>query len=444
MTQSNQHWIERRNAAVARGVANAHPIYADRAENAELWDVEGRRYIDFAGGIAVVNTGHRHPKVMAAVEAQMKRFVHTAFQVVPYDAYVRLAEKLNSLAPMRGPVKSILFSTGAEAVENAVKIARSATGRPAVVAFSGGFHGRTLFTTGMTGKTVPYKSGFGPFGAEIYHAPFPMECHGVSVDHAIAGVEQLFKADVEPSRVAAIVVEPVQGEGGYYVAPFDFLRRLRALCDQHGIVFVADEVQSGFARTGEFFAIEHSGVEPDLVTVAKSLAGGFVLSAVVGRARIMDAPAPGGLGGTYAGHPLGCAAALAVIEVIEEEKLNERSLSLGERIVSRLGAIKARGGGAPIGDIRHLGGMAAFELVKARGGNEPDADAAKALTARALANGLVLLTCGVYGNGIRIMVPVTVSDAVLDEGLDILERSLLEIAGSPATGEPQVAAARQG
>jgi 4-aminobutyrate aminotransferase/(S)-3-amino-2-methylpropionate transaminase len=255
-------------------------------------------------------------------------------------------------------------------------------------------------------------------------------------------VEQLFKADVEPSRVAAIVVEPVQGEGGYYVAPFDFLRRLRALCDQHGIVFVADEVQSGFARTGKFFAIEHSGVEPDLVTVAKSLAGGFVLSAVVGRAGIMDAPAPGGLGGTYAGHPLGCAAALAVIEVIEEEKLNDRSLALGERIVSRLEAMKARSEGAPIGDIRHLGGMAALELVKARGSNEPDADAAKALTARALANGLVLLTCGVYGNGIRIMVPVTVSDAVLDEGLGILERSLLEIAGVPATGQPQVAAAR--
>jgi 4-aminobutyrate aminotransferase/(S)-3-amino-2-methylpropionate transaminase len=440
MSQTNQQWIERRNAAVARGVANAHPIYVERAENAVLWDVEGRRYIDFAGGIAVVNTGHRHPRVMAAVEAQMRRFTHTAFQVVPYDSYVQLAEKLNSLAPIRGPVKSILFSTGAEAVENAVKIARAATGRPGVIAFSGAFHGRTLFATGLTGKTAPYKTGFGPFGAEIYHAPFPMDCHGVSVDDAIAGIEKLFKADIEPTRVAAIVVEPVQGEGGYYVAPFDFLMRLRTLCDQHGIVFVADEVQSGFARTGKFFAIEHSGVEPDIVTVAKSLAGGFVLSAVVGRAKIMDAPAPGGLGGTYAGHAIGCAAALAVIEVIEQEKLNERSVAIGERIVSRLKAMKAHAQGAPIGDIRHLGGMAAFELVKARGGNEPDPDAAKALTARALQNGLVLLTCGVYGNGIRIMVPVTVSDAVLDEGLDIIERSLLEIAG--AETRPPLAAAR--
>jgi 4-aminobutyrate aminotransferase len=379
---------------------------------------------------------------MAAVEAQMKRFTHTAFQVVPYEAYVLLAEKLNRLAPIRGPVKSILFSTGAEAVENAIKIARAATGRPGTIAFSGAFHGRTLFTCGMTGKTVPYKVGFGPFGAEIYHAPFPMECHGVSVDDSIAGVEKLFKSDIEPSRVAAIVVEPVQGEGGYYIAPFEFLRRLRALCDQHGIVLVADEVQSGFARTGKFFAIEHSGVEPDLVTAAKSLAGGFVLSAVVGRAKIMDAPAAGGLGGTYAGHPVGCAAALAVIEVIEEEKLNERSVAIGERVVERLKRTKARPEGAAIGDIRHLGGMAAFELVKGKGGSEPDADAAKALTSRALANGLVLLTCGVYGNGIRIMVPVTVSDAVLDEGLDILERSLLEFADTASGARPPLAAAR--
>ncbi|HWQ37165.1 MAG TPA: 4-aminobutyrate--2-oxoglutarate transaminase [Burkholderiales bacterium] len=442
MTRTNEHWVERRQAAVARGVASAHPIYVERAENAELWDVEGRRYLDFAGGIAVVNTGHRHPKVMAAVDAQLKRFTHTAFQVVPYESYVLLAEKLNALAPIRGPVKSILFSTGAEAVENAIKIARAATGRPAVIAFSGAFHGRTLFATGMTGKTVPYKSGFGPFGGEIYHAPFPIPYHGVTVDDAIGGIERLFKTDIEPSRVAAIVVEPVQGEGGYYIAPFDFLKRLRTLCDQHGIVFVADEVQSGFARTGKFFAIEHAGVEPDLITIAKSLAGGFVLSGVVGRAGIMDAPGPGGLGGTYAGHPVGCAAALAVIEVILEEKLNERSLAIGARIDTRLKAMKARPDSAPIGDVRHLGAMAAFELIKTRGGNEPDADAAKALTARALAHGLILLTCGVFGNAIRIMVPVTVSDAVLDEGLDIIERSLLEIADTRSLALPPLAAAR--
>lgn len=429
MTLTNREWIERRNAALPRGVGNACPIFAERAEDAELWDVEGRRYIDFAGGIAVVNTGHRHPAVMAAVQSQLGRFTHTAFQVVPYDSYVLLAEQLNALAPISGPVKTALFSTGAEAVENAVKIARAHTGRPGVVAFAGAFHGRTLFATGLTGKTVPYKSGFGPFGAEIHHAPFPMECHGISVDDALAGLDGLFRTDIEPARVAAILVEPVQGEGGYYIAPFDFLRRLRTLCDQHGIVLIADEIQSGFGRTGRFFAIEHAGVEPDLITVAKSLAGGFVLSGVIGRARIMDAPAPGGLGGTYAGHAIGCAAALAVIEVMQKEKLNERSLAIGQRIVSRLAAMKLRADTAPIGDIRALGGMAAFELVKARGGNEPDADAARAFTARALANGLVILSCGVFGNAIRIMVPLTASDAVLDEGLDIIERSLVEIAG---------------
>ena len=442
MKQTNQQWIERRNAAVPRGLTNACTIYADRAENAELWDVEGRRYIDFAGGIAVVNTGHRHPKIMEAVQAQLRRFTHTAFQVVPYDSYILLAERLNKLAPIPGQVKTILLSTGAEAIENAVKIARAYTGRPGVIAFSGAFHGRTIFTTGMTGKTVPYKVGFGPFGAEIYHAPFPMASHGVSVDDAIAGIDKLFKADTEPARVAAIVVEPVQGEGGYYVAPFDFLRRLRALCDQHGIVLVADEVQSGFARTGRYFAIEHSGVSPDLIAVAKSLAGGFVLSGVIGRAQIMDAPAPGGLGGTYAGNAIGCAAALAVIDVIEEEKLNERSLRIGERIVSRLQQMKARSDISPIGDIRHLGGMVAFELVKTRAGNEPDADAAKALTTRALANGLIILSCGMYGNGIRIMVPLTVTDAVLEEGLDIIERSLAEIAQATRLSKEPAAATR--
>lgn len=442
MKQTNQQWIARRNAAVPRGLTNACAIYADRAENAELWDVEGRRYIDFAGGIAVVNTGHRHPKVMEAVQAQLRRFTHTAFQVVPYDSYILLAERLNKLAPIPGQVKTLLLSTGAEAIENAVKIARAYTGRPGVIAFSGAFHGRTIFATGMTGKTVPYKVGFGPFGAEIYHAPFPMASHGVSVDDAMAGIDKLFKADIEPARVAAIVIEPVQGEGGYYIAPFDFLRRLRALCDQHGIALVADEVQSGFARTGRFFAIEHSGVSPDLIAVAKSLAGGFILSGVIGRAQIMDAPAPGGLGGTYAGSAIGCAAALAVIDVIEEENLNERSLRIGERIVSRLQQMKARSDIVPIGDIRNLGGMAAFELVKTRAANEPDADAAKAFTVRALANGLIILTCGVYGNGIRIMVPLTVTDAVLDEGLGIIEKSLAEIAQASRLPREPAAAAR--
>jgi 4-aminobutyrate aminotransferase/(S)-3-amino-2-methylpropionate transaminase len=427
MKHTNAEWIERRNAAVARGVNNAHPIYADRAENAELWDIEGQRYIDFAGGIAVVTTGHRHPEVMAAVQAQLRRFTHTAFQIVPYDSYVMLAERINRLAPISGPRKSVFFSTGAEAVENAVKLARCATGRAAVIAFSGAFHGRTLYASGLTGKTVPYKVGFGPLGTDIYHAPFPMACHGVTIEDALEGIDRLFQHDVEPSRVATIIIEPVQGEGGYYVAPFPLLQALRELCDRHGIVFIADEVQSGFARTGKFFAIEHSGVEPDLIVMAKGLAGGFVLSGVVGRARIMDAPGAGGLGGTYAGHPVGCAAALAVLEVIERDKLNERSLKLGERIVARLQAMKARSDLAPIGDIRNLGAMAAFELVKKRPGNEPDPEAARQLTQIALKNGLILLTCGVFGNAVRIMLPLTITDALLEEGLVIIEASLLEM-----------------
>lgn len=302
MTSNSEMWA-RRQQAVPRGVASACPIFAERAENAELWDVEGRRYVDFAGGIAVLNTGHSHPKVLAAVERQMKAFSHTAFQVVPYVPYVELAEKLNALAPGDTPKKTIFFSTGAEAVENAVKIARAYTGRPGVISFSGGFHGRSLLTMGLTGKVVPYKAGFGPFPADLYRVPFPMEVHGVSAEESLNALANLFKTDIEPERVAAIIIEPVQGEGGFYVAPFDFLRRLREICDQHGICLIADEVQAGFARTGKMFSIEHSGVEPDLITTAKSLAGGFPLSGVIGKAEIMDAANPGGLGGTYAGQP---------------------------------------------------------------------------------------------------------------------------------------------
>ncbi len=407
----NADLLARRQAAVPRGVATASTAFADRAENAELWDVEGRRYVDFAGGIAVLNTGHRHPKVMAAVEAQMKRFTHTAFQVMAYESYVALAERLNRISPCRAPSKTIFFSTGAEAVENAVKIARAFTGRPAIVAFSGAFHGRTLLTMGLTGKVVPYKTGFGPFPGDIYHLPFPMAAHGV-----------------EP----AAAFEPVQGEGGFYIAPVEFLKKLRALCDQHGILLIADEIQSGFARTGKMFAIEHAGVAPDLVAIAKSLAGGLPLSGVIGRAEVMDAPGPGGLGGTYAGSPVGCAAGLAVLDVIAEEKLLERSTALGERIVKRLQAMAQRNDVPPIGEIRHLGGMIAFELVKSRGGHEPDPDATKAVTTAAHANGLILLSCGVYANTIRILVPLTASDKVVDEGLDIIERSLKQVAEAAA------------
>lgn len=428
----NQDLVSRRNAAVPRGIATATPVYADRAENAELWDVEGKRYVDFAGGIAVLNTGHRHPKVMAAVEDQMKRFTHTAFQVVAYESFIALAERLNKRAPFPGPAKTIFFTTGAEAVENAVKIARAYTKRTAIISFSGAFHGRTLMTMGLTGKVVPYKAGFGPFPAEIYHVPFPMTVHGVTVEESLHALETLFKSDVEPARVAAIIIEPVQGEGGFYIAPFDFMKKLRKICDDNGILLISDEIQAGFARTGKLFAIEHSGVAPDLVTMAKSLAGGFPLSGVLGKAEIMDAPGPGGLGGTYAGSPVGCAAGLAVLDVIEEEKLMERSTKIGERVVNRLKAIAQRNDVPPIGEIRNLGGMIAFELVKNRGSHEPDPDATKALTTKALQNGLILLSCGVYANTIRILMPLTASDAIIDEGMSIIESSLSQIAQSAA------------
>jgi 4-aminobutyrate aminotransferase len=428
----NQDLVSRRNAAVPRGIATAAPIYAERADNAELWDVEGKRYVDFAGGIAVLNTGHRHPKVMAAVEDQLKRFTHTAFQVVAYESFVALAERLNKRAPFSGPAKTVFFTTGAEAVENAVKIARAHTKRTAIISFSGAFHGRTLMTMGLTGKVVPYKAGFGPFPAEIYHVPFPMTVHGVTVEESLHALETLFKSDVEPARVAAIIIEPVQGEGGFYIAPFDFMKKLRKICDDNGILLISDEIQAGFARTGKLFAIEHSGVAPDLITMAKSLAGGFPLSGVLGKAEIMDAPGPGGLGGTYAGSPLGCAAGLAVLDVIEEEKLMERSMKIGERIVARIKAIAQRNDVPPIGDIRNLGGMIAFELVKHRGSHEPDPDATKALTTKALQNGLILLSCGVYANTIRILVPLTATDEIIDEGMGIIERSLSQMAQSVA------------
>jgi len=424
---TNADLLARRAAAVPKGVASATPIFVERAQNAELWDVEGRRYLDFAAGIAVCNTGHRHPRVMAAVARQSEAFVHTAFQVAAYEIYLALAERLNRLAPI-DQAKTIFMTTGAEAVENAVKIARHASRRPAVIAFSGGFHGRSLLTMGFTGKVVPYKAGFGPFPDSIYHAPFPIAHHGVSVADSLAALERLFKADVEPDQVAAIILEPVQGEGGFYIAPPEFLQALRALCDQYGILLICDEVQSGFARTGRMFAIEHYGIEPDLMTIAKALGGGLPLSGVIGKAAIMDSPEPGGLGGTYGGSPLGCAAAHAVLDVIEEEGLCQRSEVIGRRMLERLRAFKAQAQGPPMGDVRGLGAMVAFELVKAHGGHEPDADRAKRLTVKALENGLVLLSCGVYGNTIRLLAPLTIGDDQLGEGLEILERSLREVA----------------
>ena len=423
---TNEDLARRRAAAVPRGVGNMLQVYADRASNAELWDVEGRRLIDFASGIAVLNTGHLHPKVQAAVGAQLSRLSHACFQVTPYESYVALAERLNSLMPAVGPHKTLFLTTGAEAVENAIKIARYHTHRSAVIAFGGGFHGRTLACMSLTGKVQPYKAGFGPLLPEVFHAPFPMAYHGVSTAQSLAALEHLFKADVDPARVAAIIVEPVQGEGGFYVAPPEFLRALRALCDQHGIVLIIDEIQTGFARTGRMFAIEHSGVEPDLMTVAKSLAGGVPLSAVIGKAPIMDAPLAGGLGGTYAGSPLGCAAGLAVLDVIETEKLCARAERLGSTLLARLSDLQTRW--SCIGDVRGLGAMMAMELVKDRCADAPDADLAKALVQAAGRRGLVLLSCGIYGNVIRFLTPLTIPDGILAEGLAILEAALEDVA----------------
>lgn len=414
---------ERKNQSISRGVGMTTQIYADRAENSEIWDVEGRRYIDFSSGIAVVNTGHRHPKVIEAVKAQLDRFTHTCHQVVPYESYVHLAERLNGMVPGKFDKKTIFVTTGAEAVENAIKIARNATGRQAVIAFSGGFHGRTFMGMALTGKVVPYKVGFGAMPADVFHAPFPVALHGVSVADSLAALDKLFKADVDPGRVAAIIVEPVQGEGGFYEAPRDFMTALRKVCDQHGILLIADEVQTGFARTGKMFAMEHHDVAPDLTTMAKSLAGGFPLSAVTGRAEIMDAPGPGGLGGTYGGSPIGVAAAHAVLDVIEEEKLCDRANALGARLKQRL--VSIREDVPEMVDIRGPGFMNAVEFNDVTKGL-PSAEFANAVRLKALDKGLILLTCGVYGNVIRFLSPITIQDGVMTEALDILETSIRE------------------
>ncbi len=421
----NNEIATRRAGSISRGVGVTTQIYADRAENAEIWDVEGRRYIDFAAGIAVVNTGHRHPKVIAAVKDQVDRFTHTCHQVVPYENYVRLAERLNDLVPGNFKKKTIFVTTGAEAVENAVKIARAATNRSAVIAFTGGFHGRTFMGMTLTGKVQPYKVGFGAMMPDVFHVPFPAELHGTSVEDSLSVLEKLFKADVDPSRVAAFIIEPVQGEGGFYEVPKALMQKLREIADQHGILLIADEVQTGFARTGKLFAMEHYGVVADLTTMAKGLGGGFPIAAVTGRAEIMDAPGPGGLGGTYGGNPIGIAAGNAVLDVIEEEGLNDRANTLGARLKQRLQSL--REAVPQIVDIRGPGFMNAVEF-NVPGTATPDADFTNGVRLRALEKGLILLTCGVYGNVIRFLSPITIQDEVFAEALDILENALRDCA----------------
>ncbi|WAT02371.1 4-aminobutyrate--2-oxoglutarate transaminase [Rouxiella chamberiensis] len=413
---------QRRKAATPRGVSVMYDFYAGKAENATLWDEQGREFIDFTAGIAVLNTGHRHPKVVAAVKAQLELFTHTAYQVVPYASYITLAERINALAPVEGAAKTTFFTTGAEAVENAVKIARSATGRSGVITFSGAFHGRTLLTMALTGKVLPYKKGFGPFPASVFHARYPNAQQGVSVEAALESIEYLFRADISPQDVAAIVFEPIQGEGGFNIAPQEFVEGLRALCDQHGILLIADEVQSGFARTGKMFAMEYYGsARADLITMAKSLGGGLPISGVVGRAEVMDAPEPGGLGGTYAGSPLAVASSLAVLDIIEEEQLCERAQKLGAELVEVLQQAKAA---CPaIVDIRARGSMVAVEFNDPQTG-KPSADITRRYQRLALEAGLMLLSCGIHGNVIRFLYPLTIPDAQFKQALDILTQVL--------------------
>ncbi len=424
----------RRTAAVASGVGT-RGIYAERAENAELWDVDGKRYIDLAAGIAVNNTGHRHPKLMAAVAKQAEAFTHTCFHVAPYESYVSLAERLNKSTPGDFDKKTMLVTTGAEAVENAVKMARAFTGRSGVIAFSGAFHGRTLMGMALCGKVQPYKKAFGAMPPEVYHAAFPNSYHGITPEMSLAQLDQLFKSTIDPERVAAIILEPVQGEGGFNIAPAEFLRGLREVCDTYGIILIADEVQAGMARTGKLFAMEHAGVAADLVTMAKGLAGGFPLSAVTGRSEIVDAAPTGGIGGTYAGNPLAVAAAHAVLDVIVEEDLCARAEEVGNALRERLDALAARQGMEAIGDVRGLGAMVAFELVTDRATRAPDAALTQAIVAEAEARGLIILPCGTHGNVVRLLPPLTIPMAHVDEALDILEASI-----EAAVGRARVAA----
>ena len=425
---TNENLQARKTQVIARGQGNVYPVYVDHAKNAEIWDVEGKRYIDFGAGIAVSNTGHSHPKIIEAVKAQVDKFSHTCVMVNPYEVAVELAEKLTAIAPGPSEKKAIFVSTGAEAVENCVKIARAHTGRRGVVAFNGGFHGRTNLTMALTGKISPYKHLFGPFPSDIFHVPFPMDCHDVSVKNSLKALENLFKVDIAPCDVAAIIIEPVQGEGGFYAAPTELLVALRKICDEQGIVLIADEIQTGFGRTGKMFNIEYSGVEPDLITMAKGIAGGFPIAAVVGKSEIIDAPLPGGLGGTYGGSPVACAAALAVLEIIEEENLVQRSNEIGALFNANLTKLQGK---YPelILDVRNQGSMIAIELVQNGDAEQPNTALTQAIIANAAKYGLVLLACGFYGNVIRFLPALTISDEIVEEGLSSFARLFEDLAG---------------
>ncbi|GAA0858657.1 4-aminobutyrate--2-oxoglutarate transaminase [Aliiglaciecola litoralis] len=414
---TNQALQQRKQAVIACGQGNLYPIYVARAKNAEVWDVEGSRYLDFGTGIAVCNTGHCHPQVIKAVNQQMENFSHTCVMVNPYESAVALAEKLVELTPGNSPKKAMFVTTGAEAVENAIKIARAHTGRRGVIAFNGGFHGRTNFTMGLTGKVTPYKDHFGPFPAEIYHVPFPNSLHGITEQSSLQALNTLLKVDISPRDVAAIIIEPIQGEGGFYVASPAFLQAMRALCDQHGIMLICDEIQSGFARTGHMFYTEVSGIEPDLITLAKGIAGGIPLSAVVGKAEVMDSAPVGGLGGTYGGSPLGCAAGLAVLDIIIQEQLIIRAKMIEQRFFESLGALKASYPNV-IADVRGSGAMIALELMLDGTPSEPNPQLTKTIISMAQAHGLILLACGFHANVIRFLPPLTITEAHLNEGLE--------------------------
>ncbi|MGO2132154.1 MAG: 4-aminobutyrate--2-oxoglutarate transaminase [Halomonas sp.] len=427
---NNAQLNELKQRYVASGAASPSPQFAERAENSVIWDADGNRLIDFAGGIGVLNLGHRHPKVVEAVKAQLDKLMHTCQTVMAYAPFVQLAEKLCHLTPVKGDAKAMLVNTGAEALENAVKIARAATGRSGIVCFDGSFHGRTIMTLAMTGKVLPYKNDFGPMPGDVFRAPFPVPYHGISEEDSLNALKTVFKTDIAPHRTAAIVIEPVQGEGGFYSASPAYMQALRALCDEHGILLIADEVQSGFGRTGKMFALEHSGIKADIVTMAKSLADGMPLSAVVGTAEVMDASGPNSLGGTYSGNPLSCAAALAVIDVIKEEDILARSNALGDKLVARFNDWQQRF--ENVDNVRSLGCMTAFELVADKASRQPNPELAAALCKKAKEKGLILLSCGFWGNTIRFLMPVTIEDEVLEEGLEIIEQSLVELTGAKA------------